>query len=118
MAHQKASVVVTGSSGLIGRAICSSLVNDGYPVAGLDRPGGPNPPDQVDNIPCDLTSDESVSQALAHVRRRFGAVIAAVIHLAAYYDFSGEPSPLYDQVTVGGTHRLLQMLHAFRVEQF
>jgi nucleoside-diphosphate-sugar epimerase len=39
----------------------------------------------------------------------------SVIHLAAYYDFSGEPSPLYDEVTVAGTERLLRALRDFRV---
>lgn len=49
---------------------------------------------------------------------RHGDRLAAVIHLASYYDFSGAPSPLYDEVTVGGTARLLRGLHAFHVEQF
>ena len=35
-----------------------------------------------------------------------------MIHLAAYYDFSGEPSPLYDEITVRGTGRLLHELRA------
>lgn len=42
----------------------------------------------------------------------------AVIHLAAYYDFSGEPSPKYDEITVRGTERLLQGLQGFTVGQF
>jgi UDP-glucose 4-epimerase len=41
-----------------------------------------------------------------------------VVHLAAYYDFSGEPSPLYEEVTVKGTQKLLKQLHAFKVDQF
>jgi len=43
-----------------------------------------------------------------------------VIHLAAYYDFFGEPSEKYDEVTVRGTERLLRGLHEqqFEVEQF
>jgi nucleoside-diphosphate-sugar epimerase len=41
-----------------------------------------------------------------------------VIHLAAYYDLSGEPSPLYDEITVQGTERLLRHLQEFQVEQF
>jgi nucleoside-diphosphate-sugar epimerase len=56
--------------------------------------------------------------ALSAVRRRHGNRIASVIHLAAYYDFSGAPSPLYEQVTVRGTERLLRALHSFEVEQF
>jgi nucleoside-diphosphate-sugar epimerase len=44
--------------------------------------------------------------------------LASVIHLAAYYDFSGEPSPLYQTLTVEGTRRLLKELQKFQTEQF
>jgi len=53
-----------------------------------------------------------------------------VVHLAAYYDFLGKPSPKYDAITVEGTRRLLRglregtgrmlrgMREGFAVEQF
>jgi nucleoside-diphosphate-sugar epimerase len=43
-----------------------------------------------------------------------------VVHLAAYYDFAGEPSELYQTLTVQGTARLLSALQAtaMKVEQF
>jgi nucleoside-diphosphate-sugar epimerase len=59
-----------------------------------------------------------VNAAFERVRYAYGNRIASVIHLAAYYDFSGEPSPLYDEITVHGTGRLLRALHAFDVDQF
>lgn len=42
-----------------------------------------------------------------------------MVHLAAYYDFFGTPSPKYDEITVQGTARLLRQLRAqdFQVEQ-
>jgi nucleoside-diphosphate-sugar epimerase len=52
------------------------------------------------------------------VRIAYGDRITSVVHLAAYYDLSGEPSPLYDQITVRGTERLLEQLKWFQVEQF
>src|SRR5690606_40589583 len=57
---------------------------------------------------------------LDHVRYRYGSQLASVIHLADYYDFSGEPSPLYDELTVEGSRRLLRELRDqdFQVEQF
>jgi nucleoside-diphosphate-sugar epimerase len=122
--QDKATVIVTGSSGLIGFAVCERLAQGagsggGYAVMGFDRPGVPHPPPDADNVPCDLTSDESVAQALDYVRRRHGRRVASVVHLAAYYDFSGEPSPLYDRITVQGTRRLLNALkNGFTVEQF
>ena len=56
--------------------------------------------------------------ALEEVRRRFGDRIASVVHLAAYYDVSGESNPLYDKITVQGTRRLIDALQDFKVEQF
>ena len=47
-----------------------------------------------------------------------GECIASVVHLAVYYDFSGEPSDLYEKITVRGAERLLQALQPFEVEQF
>jgi nucleoside-diphosphate-sugar epimerase len=48
-----------------------------------------------------------------------GQQLASVIHLAAYYDFSGEPSPLYENLTVEGTRRLLRGLRElFDTAQF
>jgi len=38
--------------------------------------------------------------------------------LAAYYDISGEPNPLYHKITVEGTRRLIDALQPFEVEQF
>ena len=81
--------------------------------------GPPVPPPVTEHvIDADLTSEESVRRALETVRERHGSRLAAVIHLAAYYDFTGEPSPLYEALTVRGTQRLLQGLRGFEVEQF
>jgi nucleoside-diphosphate-sugar epimerase len=118
MPTTKPLIIVTGSSGFIGYPLCESFAADGFRVMGFDRPGAPHPPPDAENIPCDLTSDASVAQAVARVRSRFGARVAAVAHLAAYYDFTGEPSPMYDEVTVRGTQRLLHALNTMRVEQF
>jgi nucleoside-diphosphate-sugar epimerase len=111
----KPLVLITGSSGLIGSRLIEALVGD-FRVVGLDlKP----PRDQlVDFIECDLTQTVSVKSALQEVEERHGDKIASVIHLAAYYDFSGDPSPLYDKLTVEGTRRLLQQLQRFAVEQF
>lgn len=66
----------------------------------------------------DLGSEEAVQKAVAHVKQQFGARIAAVVHLAAYYDISGEPNPLYEKVNVLGTRRLIEALQSLEVEQF
>jgi nucleoside-diphosphate-sugar epimerase len=116
---KKHLVLVTGASGLIGARTADRLSND-YRVIGLDRPGLPHPPLSADNVPCDISSDGSVKNALTVIRTKYGSALASVIHLAAYFDFSGEPSPKYREVTIEGTRRLLRGLHdlQFQVEQF
>ncbi len=112
------TLIITGSSGRIGSAFIDHI-GDSYTEMGLDRKGPPHPPPETDHvIDCDLSSDESVWDALNEVRGLGHKRIASVIHLAAYYSFSGEPSHLYEQVTVRGTERLLHGLRDFEVEQF
>src|SRR5690606_7883102 len=68
---------------------------------------------------CDLTSDESVDETLKAMREKTEGRLASVIHLAAYYDFAGDPSPLYEKLTVQASERLLKGLNRhFTVEQF
>jgi UDP-glucose 4-epimerase len=109
-------LIVTGSSGLIGRALVKRLARD-FRVVGFDREGWPNPPREAECVCVDLRSDASVQAGFERVDYAYGRRIASVIHLAAYYDFSGEPSPLYDEITVRGTGRLLRGLEAFDVQQ-
>jgi nucleoside-diphosphate-sugar epimerase len=109
-------VIVTGSSGFIGSAVVRRL-SDGFRIVGFDREGQPHPPREAECVSVDLRSDETLKTAFERVGYAYGDRIAAVVHLAAYYDFSGEPSPLYDEITVRGTARLLRSLRAFDVEQ-
>ena len=117
MNPHRETVLVTGSSGLIGSAVVERFATE-YNVVGFDLHGPPHPPESADCIEVDISSDDSVREGLRGLRERHGDRIASVIHLAAYYDFSGEPSPKYDEITVQGTGRLLRGLQAFRVEQF
>ena len=52
------------------------------------------------------------------MREEHGERIASVIHLAAFFDFSGEEKPHYRSVNVEGTRRMLRALQPLRVEQF
>jgi nucleoside-diphosphate-sugar epimerase len=107
---------ITGASGNIGTALIQAL-SKCFRIIGLDRPGPPHPPPVADCVSIDVTSDESVQQALQTVRERYGRHIGAIIHLAAYYSFSGAPSPKYEEINVAGTERLMRALRPFEVER-
>ncbi|MBA3697366.1 MAG: NAD(P)-dependent oxidoreductase [Planctomycetes bacterium] len=110
-------ILVTGSSGLIGSAVCDRL-RESYEVIALDRAGPPQPPEHVRLIEVDLVSEESVRAACDQAAFQCRNQLAAVIHLAAYYDFSGESSEQYEQVNVRGTMRLVGALRGIDVGQF
>ena len=110
-------VIVTGSSGYIGSSIANALATD-YQVLGFDRDSPPHPPVYAECICMDLTDEGSLSAAFDRVRAAHGERIASVIHLAAYFDLSGQPHPAYEAVTIEGTRRLIRHLADFTVEQF
>lgn len=114
---KKEIIIISGSSGLIGTALIHQLASQ-YRIAGLDNTGYPFPPAEAECVCLDITSDESMKFVFERIRYEYGNRIASVVHLAAYYDFLGRPSDMYDKITVQGTKRLLKFLQDFEVEQF
>jgi nucleoside-diphosphate-sugar epimerase len=113
-------VVVTGSNGRIGDAVMRRFAGRFESIVGFDRKAPAPPAPGCVYMPVEITSDDSVRQGLRAIREHHGAYVASVVHLAAYYDFFGEPSTKYDEITVNGTGRLLRGLRELdlRVEQF
>ena len=110
----KPIVLITGAAGNLGRSLAGALT-DAYRIVGLDQG------DDKADFPLfdvDLTDDAAVDRAFGEIREKFGSRFASVIHLVAFFDFSGEPNPLYEKVNVEGTRRLLRALQGFEVEQF
>ena len=111
-ADRRPIVLITGATGNLGRSLGEALGRD-YRIVGLDRnaEGADFPVFEAD-----FTSDAAVELALRKFRDAFGSRIASVIHLVAYFDFTGEDNPLYQSVNVEGTRRLLRALQDFEVE--
>lgn len=110
-------VLITGSSGLIGTALSRVLAND-YRLVGMDRYRPRESGPEIAWHHSDMSDPGSLEATIETIRRTHGERIGSVVHLAAYYDFSGEPSPLYDDLTVRGTDLLLRHLQGFEVGQF
>jgi nucleoside-diphosphate-sugar epimerase len=109
----KPAVLLTGAAGNLGRSIAAALAPDYLPI-GIDRSGEADFP----VIAADLTEADEIARALDDVRARVGDRLASVIHLAAFFDFSGEEHPLYERLNVEGSRLLVRGLRArFEVEQ-
>jgi nucleoside-diphosphate-sugar epimerase len=117
MDNDKQLFLITGSSGFIGQALAQHFSSKDHVIVGFDRESPPENSAE-DCLFCDLSSDESVQKTFELLRARHGNKITAVFHLAAYYSFSGEDSPLYKEITVDGTERMLRELQNFEVGQF
>ncbi len=107
-------VLITGATGNLGQSLARAL-SDSYQVVGLDRKArdGPFP-----ILQADFASPAAIDLALHKLRDAFGAHIASVVHLVAYFDFSNADDPRYQSVNIDGTRHLLRALQAFEVEQF
>ncbi len=117
MSEEKGVILVTGSCGRIGAAIVKKLGTN-FRMVGFELLKAFYASANEELVPCDISSDESVHQALTHIRNFYGNHISAVIHLAAYYSFNNKHNELYDKITVEGTRRLLRGLQGFNVDQF
>jgi len=112
--NPKPIVLITGASGNIGCALCHALKKEHH-VIGLDIETSDA---AHESYKCDLTSGDSIKLTLHKIREVHGKAIAAVIHLAAYFDFTGQEHQLYQKLNVDGTKILLQELQDCNVERF
>ena len=116
----KPIVMITGAGGNVGQAIIRAIGSD-YRIVCLDKE---EPSFDADFIPVDLTDDDSVRHAFLRFRDQYGdggdhgARIASVLHLAAYFDFTGQDNSLYEHLNIDGTRRLLRELQSCDVGQF
>ncbi len=113
----KPYIIITGRSGRIGSRAAERLSNQ-YTVIGFDVVSPKKMFADELFFQVDLSSQESINEAFKTIGQKCGKTIASVIHLAAYYSFTGEHPEKYDLITVGGTERILNGLKGFTVEQF
>jgi len=114
---EQGTVLITGSSGFLGQSMAKRLL-ERWRVVGLDMAQPKTPLPGMETVEVDLTSDESTRTAVEKAVELAGGRIASVVHLAGYYDLTGEPDPKYEAVTVQGTRRLFDALVPHRPEQF
>lgn len=80
-------ILVTGSNGGMGSAICERLLRNGYQVFGLDyrKSEKRGKGKAMQFIPCDVTDPLSVEKAFYKIKERAGR-LDAIVHTAGIYD--------------------------------
>ncbi len=112
-------LVVTGASGFVGRRLLEMLQSS-YRIEAVDRQSaaerglalGPN----VRWHQVELCEPAPVDRLLAELKASGGADY--LIHLAAYYDFSGDDHPEYQRTNVDATRHLLEACRGLGLRRF
>ncbi len=81
--RDKKSIVVTGSSGFIGRALCKSLIAAGHSVHGLDQKSDPSALEGLNFGLVDILDKEALRDFVSSARPEI------IVHLAARTDLQG-----------------------------
>jgi nucleoside-diphosphate-sugar epimerase len=105
-------VLVTGATGFLGGHLLKEMVKGPHvPVCAYRQGSDTKLIDELglSKVNFDLTDEASMAEALKGVE--------AVVHLAAYYTFTGRKE-LYEKVNVQGTRSLLEACHRSGVKRF
>jgi nucleoside-diphosphate-sugar epimerase len=112
-------IAVTGASGFLGRLLVQLLRRrhtvvafDRRPVTEAEMAGHPN----VEWYQLDLTDGELLDGTVDCIRA--GGGVDVIIHLAAYYDFTGEERAEYQRTNVEAMRALLDGARRLGVEHF
>jgi nucleoside-diphosphate-sugar epimerase len=111
--------MVTGAAGFLGRRLVSALLGRARVVAVdlLPRVQAYVPEHQnLEWFQMDLADAEGVAETFRQVRA--GGPLDAVVHLAAYYDFTGEPNPEYQHANVDALGILLAACRPLNLRRF
>jgi nucleoside-diphosphate-sugar epimerase len=112
-------LIITGSSGFIGRHLLDYLKED-FRIVGLDlrsqQRGGVPLHENIAWYEVDVGSREPLRAAFDDIRASGGADY--LIHLAAHYDFTGEKDPEYWRTNVEGTRNVLEECRDLGLKRF
>jgi dihydroflavonol-4-reductase len=103
---------VTGGTGFIGGAVVRRLLEAGYEVRALVRPGADTR--QLDGLPVDRLEGDLLDRASLH---RGMAGCGWVFHVAALYSFWGHSWKDFYQANLGGTRLVLEVARQEGIER-
>jgi nucleoside-diphosphate-sugar epimerase len=112
-------LIITGSSGFIGRHLLDYFKED-FKIVGIARRSQLHSGAPVHNnitwYQVDIGDRKALATAFRYVRESGGADY--VIHLAAHYDFTGENDPEYWRTNVEGMRNVLEECRGLDLKRF
>jgi nucleoside-diphosphate-sugar epimerase len=110
------SLVLTGASGFVGRHLLEEL-KETHRIFAIARRSqhdcGAAVHPNIAWMRVDLGDREGLARTFREINTAGGA--DTLVHLAAYYDFTGEPHPEYARTNVEGTRNLIGVTRGSRV---
>ncbi len=112
-------VIVTGATGFLGGQLVRQLRKE-YRIVAIGRrdpveAGAPTGPG-IQWFRVDIGDRPRLEEAFAAIRESGGAHL--LLHLAAYYDFTGQDNPEYRRTNVEGTRNLLELAIPLELRAF
>ena len=113
-------VAITGASGFLGRRVLD-LLKSQYQLIAIDlrsqsESGVPKHPN-ISWHQFDICNENALDAVCKEVHIN-GTKIHSVIHLAAYYDFTGEDHPEYQRTNIDGLRNLLEQCKKMQPKRF
>lgn len=112
-------VIITGASGFIGRHIVDDLSSD-HRIFAIARRSPQECKAPVHSniawIRSDISNWNSISKAFREIQSTGN--VDYLIHLAAYYDFTGENNPEYKRTNIEGTKNILKLVKGLNLKCF
>jgi nucleoside-diphosphate-sugar epimerase len=112
-------MVITGATGFLGSQLVRQLRKE-YRIVALGRrdpvavgaPVGPG----IEWFRVDIADFAPLRQVFERIRELGGAHL--LLHMAAYYDFTGDDNPEYDRTNVVGTDNLIRLAEPLKLRRF
>ena len=113
-------IVITGASGFLGRRVLD-LLKSQYQLIAIDlraqsESGVPKHPN-ISWHQFDICNKEALEAVCGELHAN-GDTIHSVIHLAAYYDFTGEEHPEYQRTNIDGLRNMLEQCRQMKPMRF
>ncbi len=114
----KPGMIITGGTGFLGARL-TEICSEKFTVYSISRrahqkPNLPHGPD-IHYFDADVGNFEALRAAFERIRELGGATI--LLHLAGYYDFTGEDHPEYTTTNVIGTRNVLELAVPLRLKR-